>query len=331
VKALAIQAGAENPLVDLNSVASVASDAETSKHTGGSMPKETYIHTTIDKTMELLGQKLYAACGERVGGLQYRNPNRRIGEQQQQEGGGNKENMLAISHIFVIFYLRRLMYDLSGFEKNGDEDYKYYETLACLVLAVCGEYKRGDNEFYNKLQAILFDAIPEEDLVVDDTDDDYIIRGRGHAANVQFIGRQVALQCCGLSTGEIVALGNIGFIDASVKENYIALRNKLSDLPYGARKSSLISLLSRRIVEYKPPTVSSYMTRGISGVNLAAAFSKPRKTSGLPPNRTHYVYRHNKPNSSGAMSGTAVSVTSGGRKTRKLKKSKRKAQTRSRR
>ena len=313
--------GEDNPAKNLDVLATVAAKAEADRHSGNSMPKETYIHTTIDKTMELIGQNLYAVCGGRVGELQYRHPNRGISEQQPVlEGGGINENMQVISHIFVIFYLRRLMYDLSGFEKNGDEDYKYYETLACLVLSVCGDYKRGDSEFYNKLQAILFDAIPEDDLIVDGTDADYIIRGRGHAANVQFIGRQVALQCCGMSTGDIVALGNIGVIDASVKENYILLRNKLCDLPYGIRKSVLIRLLSQRIVDYKPPTLSSSMTRGISAMNLAAAFSKSRKITGLPVNRTgRLLNRYYKPNSF----GTTVSATSGGRKTRKLKKSKR--------
>jgi len=128
------------------------------------------------------------------------------------------------------------------------------------VLAICPAYTRQDELFYNKIQAVLFDRIPDEDLVVTGTSTNYIIGMRGYAALVQFAGRQVALQSLGMRTGDIVGLGNSGEISPSVKQNYKRVLQQISGLRFSERKDFFKKNLLHLIITYRQPTTVATAT-----------------------------------------------------------------------
>lgn len=233
------QAGGSNTLLNSNILPSIYAaiieeihnlhnpDRKLKKIVENTTERGTRLIFSIDNTIELIGQKL---CSD---------------------FSGNTSPI--ISHAFVIFYLRKLLSIIFGFEHEGSDDYKYFETLACVVLAICPAYTRQDDLFYNKLQAILFDRIPDEDLVVTGTSTNYIIAMRGYAALVQFAGRQVALQSLGMRTGDIVGLGNSGEILPYVKQNYKQILRQISGLRYSERKDFLKKNLLHLIITYRQP------------------------------------------------------------------------------
>lgn len=204
--------------------------------------KVTNLRLTINNTIGLIGQKL---C---------------------RDYSGNTSPI--ISHTFVIFYLRTLLSSIAGFEHEGNDDYKYFETLACVVLAICPAYTRQDDLFYNKIQAVLFDRIPDEDLVVTGTSTNYIIGMRGYAALVQFAGRQVALQSLGMRTGDIVGLGNSGEISPSVKQNYKRILQQISGLRFTERKDFLKKNLLHLIFTYRQPALETAASASAAAVPM---------------------------------------------------------------
>lgn len=221
--------------------------------------RETFLHTTLGRTLRLIGGAINTAFGGVAGGIttgimSIMRPNRPERAPWNLEGGGPANNK--ISHALVLFYLHQLITDLSGFDGEGNEDYKYYQTLCCLVVAVCPKYNSKDPLFYNRLQAILFDIIPNNDLKVDGPSGEYIISHRGHAENVQFIGRQVALHTLGLATGEINSLGNSGQIKHSIKTAYVSIKENIRTLSYTDTKRLLIKSLRELIFTYDIPVMS---------------------------------------------------------------------------
>jgi hypothetical protein len=220
---------------------------------------------------------------------------------------------------------------MTGFDNNdGNEDYKYYQSLSCLVLSLCEPYglkERRDPYFYNKLQALLFDGIPNYDLMVDGSNDDYIIGNRGHASVVQFIGRNVALQTFGQSTGDISYLGNtMGEISYRVKETYAEIKAALNNKNYVDRKQYLINGLKNRIRIYTAP--QDVRANKTSGVN-ASSISKIVKNVRVRGTNKNAIRQYNNSNntrsivpvgSGGGKHKTRKSITMAKQKTRKVRR-----------
>ena len=194
--------------------------------------------------------------------------------------GGGVEKSNEVAHALVLFYLRQLINDLNGFDSDEDEDYKYYESLSYLVAASCQSVQSSAG-FYNNLQAILFDNIPKGNITVDTVDDKSIIPNASYKSSVAFVGRQVALHTCGLRTGEINSLGNMGIFTKEIATSYIQIKREMKVKSFDIRIKLLISKLRNILVSYinNPPTRLNFL--GVNFHALAQA-RKERNISRAP-------------------------------------------------
>jgi hypothetical protein len=107
-------------------------------------------------------------------------------------------------------YLTELSSDIECFDSEENPDYNYYEKTAFIVLSCLNEYRTSAN-FYEQIQAILFDILPsiEGYIKCKEPEIQQFFGGDDYTADcTAYAARNIALHSLGLRTGKIESLGN---------------------------------------------------------------------------------------------------------------------------
>jgi hypothetical protein len=259
-KELVADAGGEAPATAAEIAATAAEEAADVADQGTGVRKIAVAMTSFGNAVRRFGEYIRVGLsGRLVRGFGF-------------SGGGQPDAVTC--QLFYALYMRQLMLDLDGFESNDDDDYQYYEALARMVVACSTrEMKTRDSNFYNTMEAILYDMLPNGNWSdAEDAAGSKFIPNEQFAQRVAFVARQVALHSIDMATGTIDSLGNTGAIPAAAVAVYADLRTKMRPLGFEARKAMLLKELSARLAY-----PAQYASAGINAKSL------PALKVGLPP------------------------------------------------
>jgi hypothetical protein len=237
---------------------------------GDASGKKITFLTTLGSTLHLVGFKMLSAA------------KRLMATRAAQKGGGTNDTK---SHLLVMLFLRQLIMDINSFDSSKNEDYKYYQGLAALVIAVCKvkenvsgnkltiehDYDeqnpeevaknikiREENEkfgpterkvLYKSLQACFYDFIPSSPLFIKP----FAAKEQSYLNIISFICRNVALQGCGYSSfdGPIPSMRNISTnLTPAVIKEFNRIKTELKGKPFIDRVAYINMELSDRIITY---------------------------------------------------------------------------------